>query len=136
MSEGSDSITAADRETAMSLLGKLYHYRAEVLRVVDGGTFEAMVDRGDSIWSKKTVRILGIDAPEMKGPSKEAGHQARNFLALHLASFGNRLIIKTKKADSSGCSLADCWTSDGYSVAWWMIQNGFAEATDEKGKAK
>ena len=136
MSEGSDSITEADGKMDTSLLGKLYHYRAEVLRVVDGDTFEAMVDRGDSIWSKKTVRILGIDAPEMKGPSKAAGHQARNFLALHLASFGNRLIIKTQKADSFGRSLADCWTSDGYSVAWWMIQNGFAEATDEKGKTK
>jgi micrococcal nuclease len=136
MSKEPIQTTAADGETAMRLLGKLYHYRAEVLRVVDGDTFEAMVDRGDSIWSKKTVRILGIDAPEMKGPSKAAGQQARNFLALHLASFGNRLIIKTQKADSFGRSLADCWTSDGYSVAWWMIQNGFAEATDEKGKAK
>jgi micrococcal nuclease len=136
MSKGSDSITEADGKMDTSLLGKLYHYRAEVLRVVDGDTFEAMVDRGDSIWSKKTIRILGIDAPEMKGPSKAAGQQARNFLALHLASFGNRLIIKTQKADSFGRSLADCWTSDGYSVAWWMIQNGFAEATDEKGKTK
>jgi micrococcal nuclease len=136
MSKEPIQTTAADGEMAMSLLGKLHHYRAEVLRVVDGDTFEAMVDRGDSIWSKKTIRILGIDAPEMKGPSKAAGQQARNFLALHLASFGNRLIIKTQKADSFGRSLADCWTSDGYSVAWWMIQNGFAEATDEKGKTK
>jgi micrococcal nuclease len=121
----------------MNLEDKLYHYRADVLRVIDGDTIEVMIDQGDSSFRKRTIRILGMNAPEMKGPTKEKGQGARNRLILHLLINHNALIIiRTEKPDSFGRSLADCWTLDGKSVAEWMIEQGCAVPTDEKGKTK
>jgi micrococcal nuclease len=113
---------------------KLYHYSAHVLRVVDGDTLEVMIDHGDSIFRKRTIRILGMNAPEMTGKAKDAGHGARNVLILHLAIHGNAIIIRTEKPDSFGRSLAECWTLDGKSVAEYMIEQGRAVPTNAAGK--
>lgn len=50
-----------------------YLYRAEVVSVVDGDTIDVDIDLGFYIWIKKQrIRLLDIDAPEMRGESKVA----------------------------------------------------------------
>ena len=43
----------------------IYIYKAELIRVVDGDTVELMIDQGFSQFTKQTMRLYGIDAPEM-----------------------------------------------------------------------
>lgn len=50
-------------------------YRAVCLRVVDGDTFEALVDLGFRAYQRATLRVAGINAPETHGP--EAVRAAR-----------------------------------------------------------
>lgn len=45
-----------------------YIRRADVLRIVDGDTFEIRVDLGYRTYSRFMVRIRGFDAPELNTP--------------------------------------------------------------------
>jgi micrococcal nuclease len=55
----------------------IYIYKAELIRVVDGDTVELMIDQGFSQFTKQTMRLYGIDAPEMR---TAAGKEAKAWL--------------------------------------------------------
>ena len=55
----------------------IYIYKAELIRVVDGDTVELIIDQGFSNFTKQTMRLYGIDAPEMR---TEAGKEAKAWL--------------------------------------------------------
>jgi micrococcal nuclease len=55
----------------------IYIYKAELIRVVDGDTVELMIDQGFSNFTKQTMRLYGIDAPEMR---TAAGKAAKTWL--------------------------------------------------------
>lgn len=116
----------------------LYRYKAEVIRVVDGDTFEALIDVGFAIKIAASVRIVGIDAPELKGDNKEAGQEAKEALARLLADRSVR--IRTEKPDSFGRALAEVWIDSKiggwFSVSEHMIRSGYAVPKTKKGGAK
>jgi micrococcal nuclease len=58
----------------------MYEYRARIVRVIDGDTVEAEVDLGFHICSRMRLRLFGINAPEIKGPTRPAGLAARDYL--------------------------------------------------------
>ena len=59
-----------------------YRYAARVVSVYDGDTIRADIDCGFGIWKlTEVVRLSGIQAPEVRGPSKEAGLKSKAFLA-------------------------------------------------------
>ena len=50
---------------------KMYEYRVEIKRVVDGDTVDVDIDLGFGIWLKgERVRIMGIDTPESRTRDK------------------------------------------------------------------
>lgn len=73
-----------------------YVYAAKLERVVDGDTYELMVDLGCSVWHKLTVRLLGVNTPETKGETREAGlaatREAERFFSDH-----HTLVIELRK---------------------------------------
>lgn len=73
-----------------------YVYAATLGRIVDGDTYDLMVDLGCSVWVKLTVRLLGLNTPETNGPTREAGLQAkeaaREWFAAH-----HSLVIELRK---------------------------------------
>ena len=80
----------------MSITRPNYVYAAKLERVVDGDTYELMVDLGCSTWVKITVRLLGVNCPEVHGETREAGlaatEEARRWFAEH-----PDLVIETRK---------------------------------------
>jgi len=44
----------------------IYIYKASVIRVIDGDTFQLMIDQGWSGFTEQKMRLYGIDAPEMR----------------------------------------------------------------------
>jgi micrococcal nuclease len=44
----------------------IYIYKAELIRVVDGDTVELMIDLGFSQFTRQTMRLYGVDAPEIR----------------------------------------------------------------------
>jgi micrococcal nuclease len=51
----------------------MYEYSATVDRFVDGDTVDLIVDLGFKVQMKIRVRLLGFDAPEVRGPEKAEG---------------------------------------------------------------
>jgi endonuclease YncB( thermonuclease family) len=93
----------------------LYTYRAWVVRVLDGDTVEVVVDLGFGVRSVQTLRLRGLDCPELV--SKE-GKEAKAFVESVIASpVGAKqsqpfVLIKTVKSDKYDRYLADIFYSD------------------------
>ena len=48
----------------------MYEYKANLIRVIDGDTIDAMIDLGFETWVKKRIRLHGIDAYESRTRDK------------------------------------------------------------------
>ena len=54
----------------------MYKYEGLVMRVIDGDTIVVLVDLGFTTFSKQTLRLYGINAPEMRS----GGEMAKEWL--------------------------------------------------------
>lgn len=80
----------------------MYEYRATVLRVVDGDTIDATVDLGFDVHVNQRFRLYGINAPETRGESRDAGKAAKAYLQTLLTTHAGKtgeLTIQTRKDD-------------------------------------
>lgn len=57
-----------------------FFYACRVVRVLDGDTVKLDIDLGFGIWARKIVRLLGINAPEIRGETREAGEKTKRRL--------------------------------------------------------
>lgn len=120
---------------------KLYHYKLEITKVIDGDTIEAHIDLGFGIWAKnKRFRLKGINASEVKGATKAQGLKAKDALERLLKE--RTLFAKTEKdkSDKYGRYIADIffYTSEkdtgGQQIVFvkeYMINEGYAVAAYE-----
>ena len=53
-----------------------FRYRATVLRVIDGDTYDVNVDLGFRVWMKIRVRLHNYDTAELTSPDAELRHKA------------------------------------------------------------
>jgi len=78
----------------------MYVYKATVLRVIDGDTYDVQIDLGFHLTIQKRVRLLGIDTPETYRPKCPAerihGHLATDFAKAILEGKQVKLISKGK----------------------------------------
>jgi len=88
----------------------LYHYWADVTRVIDGDTFEALWDLGCHVRVLQTCRIDGIDAPEVYGVSKSAGIAAARWLVNRILN--RRVFIWSTKYEKYGRALVWVWDQE------------------------
>ncbi|MEM5810625.1 MAG: thermonuclease family protein [Candidatus Aenigmatarchaeota archaeon] len=91
-----------------------YTYKAVVLRWIDGDTCDLAVDLGFRIILEMRVRLYGINAPEIKGETKEEGLRTKAFVEDNCKS-GTEVIIKTykDKQEKYGRYLAEIWFNFG-----------------------
>ena len=77
----------------------MYEYKAKVLRVVDGDTFDLLVDLGFASYTKIRVRAEGYDAPETWRPKSEAEleHGTRATARVRQLIEGKDVMIKSTK---------------------------------------
>lgn len=81
----------------------MYEYNAKILRVYDGDTVRADLDLGFGIWMRnQSIRLRGINTPELRGDEKEAGIVSRDRLRELLDEVGNVCVIKTQKDSQRG----------------------------------
>jgi micrococcal nuclease len=111
----------------------MYEYRATVVKVVDGDTLIVLTDLGFSIFSQQTLRLYGINAPEMVGPSKTSGQASKAYLE-SLLPVGVSVVINTyiDKKEKWGRYLASIPCGDS-SISEKMIEAGHAVKYDGKG---
>jgi micrococcal nuclease len=73
----------------------MYLYKAKILSVHDGDSCVAELDLGCRIKIKLPIRLYGINAPELRGDTKLAGLEARDFLASKILN--KEVYVKTFK---------------------------------------
>jgi len=81
-----------------------FFYSAKVLNVVDGDTFDCMIDLGFSVHLKARVRLYGINTPESRTKDlkeKEMGLKAKEFtkdwLTRHQTVYIRTVVDKNEK---------------------------------------
>lgn len=82
----------------------MYEYRVkEIVSIYDGDTMKVIVDAGFGIYTKQTLRLYGINAPEMRGSNKVNGKITRDWLRekVYSAMDNEGIVIKTMK-DKTG----------------------------------
>lgn len=85
--------------------GKLFHYRCEVTRVVDGDTIDVDIDLGFNIKYSERVRLLGINTPETRTrdlEEKAKGLEAKDFVITWLEDMADNCPIIETKVDKKG----------------------------------
>ena len=112
----------------------LYVYRARLERVVDGDPIDVTISLGLHDYRLERLRLLGVNAPEVHGPSRPAGLAATEFTADWLTVAvppddpdGWPLVIRTTKSDAFGRFLCSVWrTVDGRNLNADLLASGNA----------
>ena len=102
----------------------------EVMRVIDGDTFEARVHLWPGLEMTTRVRLRGIDAPEIKGACAEEQRMAETAteaLRTQLAE-GDVVIFDIGPDKYNGRVVADAATRQTPSVASALLASGHARA--------
>lgn len=71
----------------------------EVFSVIDGDTVDIRLDLGFNIMIRARIRLLGVQAPEIKGTSKAKGLAAKQWLEGALQRNMATLKVITTKVD-------------------------------------
>lgn len=89
-------------------------YPATMQRVVDGDTMVLQVALGLGVSRTVTIRLLGIDTPELRLEERPAGLRAKAFVESWSARYENAVILRTDgKLGKYGRLLAMVCPPDG-----------------------
>lgn len=113
----------------------LYHYKCKVLDVYDGDTLRVEINLGFGLKWKGSdgkgvvIRMMGINAPEMRGEDKEKGVISRDKLREKILD--KVITLKTIKDSSEkyGRYLGIVLLEDT-NVNEWMVSEGFAQKAE------
>ena len=111
----------------------MYEYSAKFLTNYDGDTIKFMVDLGFGILKKITVRLAGIDTPELRSKdkaTKEKAYEARSFVFKKLAD-AKDIVVKTQKDKTGkyGRYIADVIVA-GENLGDILVMRGLAVRVD------
>ena len=92
-------------------------FPAKCVNVVDGDTIDVVLDVGFHATRTERLRLLGVNAPEMHGPSHDAGVAAKTFTTQTIVGWQTPavvgldwpLMVQTHKTDVFGRYLARVW---------------------------
>lgn len=91
----------------------MYQYRAIVRRIVDGDTIDCDVDMGFRAWRmNERFRLAGIDAPEIRGPDRDAGRAAKAFVESLIAPGAEITIETARDPDNFGRWIATVYINN------------------------
>lgn len=113
----------------------LYAYRVKtIIKVVDGDTFDCILDLGFNVLLEARVRMAGIDTPESRTTDKTEkvfGLASKEYLKERITK-AKTIVIKTEIAQelekfgrvlghvfADGVNINQLMCQDGYAVAYW-----------------
>ena len=105
----------------------MYEYYCELVKVVDGDTLHVVVDLGLDTYQRQTIRLAGLNCPEM---STQAGKDAKAFVVAWFAAHASRNVfvlstIKDKR-EKYGRYLGYARGVDGASLNDALLESGHA----------
>lgn len=117
----------------MSVTLNPWIYNAEVKKVVDGDTFDIIIDLGFDVLKKGRVRLYGVNTPESRTTNleeKKMGLAAKEFTDQWLIKSNHKVKIETiiDKKEKYGRVLARVWNDQGQCLNDDIIASGLAQA--------
>ena len=82
----------------MSEKFNVYLYNAEVKKIIDGDTFDIIIDLGFDTLRKGRVRLYGVNTPESRTANleeKKMGLAAKEFTDQWITAAGHKIKIET-----------------------------------------
>lgn len=108
----------------------MYTYKAFVRSIYDGDTIRVDIDLGFGIiFADQSIRLLGIDTPEIRGIERPQGLVSRNFVVERIP-VGSYITITTVKdsKEKFGRYLATVfYGEDMKNLNEELLQNGLAK---------
>lgn len=101
-----------------------YKYEAFCKRVIDGDTIEIIIRLGFNITVEQTIRLYGINAPEIKGKTKEKGIIAKTWL-INTISLKQIIVETFKDTEKYGRYLGIVYINNT-NINQEMIKQGYA----------
>lgn len=104
-----------------------YLYNAVVASIYDGDTIRVNIDLGFNFWKmNETVRLIGIDAPELRGIERPLGLKSKEWLMSKIPP-GSKIILQTEKdkQEKYGRYLGTIWV-DGVNINKQILEENFA----------
>jgi micrococcal nuclease len=106
-------------------------FPARLVRLVDGDTLVLDIAVGFYLVTTHSVRLLGVNAPEVRGISKVAGDAATEYVRQWMSAVGPTdgwpLRVQTFKSDDFGRYLGVIWRlSDQACLNEDLLTNGHA----------
>jgi len=117
-----DSVSEAD----------LYVYAAKVVSIYDGDTIRVDIDLGLYVVLRdQRLRLYGIDTPEIRGPERPRGLQARKEVEKLIAEQNGEILIRTYKDKTGkyGRWLAEVFAG-GININRRLIECGLARLVE------
>lgn len=102
-----------------------YIYKAEVLRVIDGDTYEIRVDVGFDTDRRIDLRLKDVNTPEIRGEEKEEGFKVRNYVLDLFSRHHNQIVVKTHFRRSFTRWVGEAWLGD-INLAEHLVEIGYA----------
>lgn len=113
---------------------QLRSYPCRVRRVLDGDTFEVLVDLGFALASVQTVRIYGVQAPELRShDGKICRDWANTWVGAPMGDWPLQLVTHSVK-DKYGRRLGDLVKPTGATYANDVVNAGMATSWDRRNK--
>ena len=114
---------------------KLFHYAAQVDRIVDGDTIDVVLDLGFDIHLRARIRFAGINAPESRTRNpveKQAGLAAKRYVEDWIGEREHQVVIQTvlDNRGKFGRVLGRVLNSDGQCLNDEMVALGHAPPYD------
>ena len=103
------------------------------VRVYDGDTLTVFLDRGFKDYSTRTVRIRGVNTPELRGATKTQGHKVRNAVSAWLNKHSAMTLISyALEDDKYGRVLGDIMAAphgvlSSNTLSAYLLANGLAK---------
>lgn len=80
---------------------KMTYRVPEVYEVIDGDTVDIRIDLGFDVMIRLRIRLLGVQAPELRGTSKAKGLAAKEWLTGALSRNAATLKVITTKVNGN-----------------------------------
>ena len=108
----------------------MYEYNATCLRVIDGDTLEARVDLGFYVWVERTLRLRGVNTPEIRTKDlreKRKGQEAKKRVEELMEENDGKFKLVSHAVGKYGRVVSDIILPQG-DLGDMLIMEGLGEA--------
>jgi len=104
---------------------KKYIYKAIVDRVVDGDTFDCIVDLGFNIIAKMRFRLRNINTPEVRGKEREEGLIVKEYVKGLIEN--KEVLIETFKLGKYGRYIVEIYLDNNEELSTHLLDKGMGK---------